>query len=497
MTDRQPRFLWMLAARAGTLAMGIVASVVVARALPVEGRGTYYMAVAFATTAMALGHLSVEQAQTAMWAQKGRRSSLQANSVPLGMSVGTAAGVLAVGVGVAFQGHGNIPDIWLLVTACCAVPLGMSVLYGTNITVLRDRPQVAGWAMLASGVIQCLCLVVLGVTGLLTVRLVVIVWVISFAVSLAVLVAAGGVTAGRLDLSLARATCGRGLRFHPGSAAGYLLLRSDVFLLNALGGPRDVGIYTLAVTLAELSRLAVDVFAQVTLSRQFDADVADSALVTARIVRFMVLLGMASAVTTVAAVSALITPVYGHAYAEAATVVACLVPGVLLLGAGRPLSSFLLRMRSSRVVVLPSLVALVVNVGLNGVLIPRQGPVGCAVASTVAYLVLVAFQVTYFVRLSGIGWRSLLPTSAEGRRISVEVKRRCGALHTGRCHDLRTGRCAARPVPGRCHPPTAEPWANTNSLQPIPPRQVFRWRSSKPRWRQKEKTSSGEATSKG
>ncbi|MBW8702014.1 hypothetical protein MBT84_20605 [Streptomyces sp. MBT84] len=432
MADRKPPFVWMLVARAGTLVMGILASVVVARALPPEGRGTYYMAVTVATAALSLGHLSVEQAQTALWSEKGHRSSLDSNSVPLGLGVGTAAAAAAVGLGLLFQGHGNMPDIWLLVTACAGVPLGMGVLYGTNITLLRDRTHVAGWAMLTSAVAQCLCLIVFGVTGLLSVWTVVAAWAASYAVSLGVLTAAGGVTVRRPDLRLARATCLKGLRFHTGSAAAYLLLRSDVFLLNALAGPHDVGIYTLAVTLAEMSRLAVDVFAQVTLSLQFDDTAGDSAVVTARIIRFMVLLGVASAVTTVVAVSAVVTPLYGQAYADTATLVAWLVPGVVLLSAGRPLSSFLLRTRTSRVVVLPSLTALVVNVGLNAALIPAWGAVGCAIASTVAYTSLIVFQVAYFSRTSGIGWRCLLPTSTEATRFTTEVKRRCRQLHLGR-----------------------------------------------------------------
>jgi O-antigen/teichoic acid export membrane protein len=211
-----------------------------------------------------------------------------------------------------------------------------------------------------------------------------------------------------------------------------LLLRSDVFLLNALGGSREVGIYTLAVTLSDLSRLAVDVRAQVSLPAQCATDVGDAAVATARIVRFMVLLGVVSGAVTVTAVSVLILPLYGRAYAEAATVVAWLVPGIVLVAVCRPLSSFLLRMRSSRVVVLPSLIALAVNVGLNVVLIGAWGAVGCAVASTVAYTVLVAFQVTYFSRLSGVGSRCLLPTSADAARVTTGVKRRYREMRTGR-----------------------------------------------------------------
>ncbi|MFC5803551.1 lipopolysaccharide biosynthesis protein [Streptomyces formicae] len=426
------RFVWMLAARAGTLVMGVVASVVVARALPPEGRGTYYMAVAVGTAAMALGHLSVEQAQTALWSDERRRPSLEANCVPLGLFVGAGAALAALVVAGAFQGRGNIPDLWLLAIACAGVPLGVGVLYASNIAALRDRPQVAGLSALASAAVQCACLVALGLAGRLTVTGVVIVWAVSSAVSLVVLIGAGGVTIGRPRLRFARATCGKGLRLHAGSAASYLLLRSDVFLLNALAGPREVGIYTLAVTLAELSRIAVDVFAQVTLVRQFGRDMGESAAVAARTVRLMVLLGSVSALATVVAVSVLITPVYGPAYAEAATLVAWLVPGILLLSAGRPVATFLLRFRSPWFVVLPSLTALGVNIGLNTVLIPAWGGVGCAVASTAAYTALVAVQMTSFVRMTGTPWRQLLPTGSDTSQITGRLRRRPKELGMGR-----------------------------------------------------------------
>ncbi|MEJ8661995.1 MULTISPECIES: lipopolysaccharide biosynthesis protein [Streptomyces] len=432
MADSRLQFVRMVAARAGALVMGVVASVIIARALPPEARGTYYMAVTVGTAAMALGHLSIEQAQTALWSDKGRRASLEGNSVPLGLMIGAGAALAAMAAAVVFQGHGNMPDLWLLATACVGVPLGVGVLYSSNIAVLRDRPHVAGLAPLAGAVVQCTCLVALGLTGHLTVYTVVVVWSVSFGVSLVVLVGRGGVTVSRPRLGLAKTTCAKGLRLHAGSAASYLLLRSDVFLLNALAGPRDVGIYTLAVTLAELSRIGVDAFAQVTLPRQFDHDMEGSAAVAARMVRLMVILGAVSVVTTVIAVSALITPVYGHAYAEAAALVAWLVPGILLLSAGRPVATFLLRFRSARFVVLPSLLALGVNIGLNTMLIPLWGAAGCAIASTAAYATLVVLQVAHFARISGTPWRRLLPTSADTSRITSSLRRGRGDLDVGR-----------------------------------------------------------------
>ena len=108
MADRGSQFLGMLGARTGSLILGAFASVVVARSLAPDARGTYYMAVTVASAAMALGHLSVEQAQTALWSDRPVRASLQANCLPLGLLVGTGAGMLAVVAVSCLRGAANL-----------------------------------------------------------------------------------------------------------------------------------------------------------------------------------------------------------------------------------------------------------------------------------------------------------------------------------------------------------------------------------------------------
>ncbi|MCH5671515.1 lipopolysaccharide biosynthesis protein [Streptomyces gilvus] len=403
----------MLGARAVSLVLGALASVVVARSLAPDARGTYYMAVTVASAAMALGHLSVEQAQTALWPDLPVRASLQANSLPLGLLIGTGAGTLAVVAVGLLRGAANLPDLWLLTTACLGVPLGVGVLYGSNIALLTGRAGLSAAATLWGAVVQCGALIALGLTGRLTVYLVVVVWVLSLAVPLLTLVTAGGFTLRPPDPRTARLTCAKGLKLHAGTAASYALLRSDLFLLNAFSGAHAVGIYSLAVTLAEWGRLAIDTLSQATLARQFADTSQLAAAVTARITRAMVVLVLASGVTIVVVTSVLVTPVYGPAYADVAGIIALLAPGVVVLAGSRPLVAYLLRCRPARFTVVPSLLALVLNVVLNLLLIPVWGAAGCAVASTLAYASLTAVQVALFVRVSGISWRLLLPRTAD------------------------------------------------------------------------------------
>jgi len=420
--DRASQLVGMLGARTCSLVLGAFASVVVARSLAPDARGTYYMAVTVASAAMALGHLSVEQAQTALWPDLPVRASLRANSLPLGLVVGTGAATLAVVAVSLFRSAANLPDLWLLITACLGVPLGVGVLYGSNIALLTGRAGLSAAATLWGAVVQCGALIVLGLTGRLTVYSVVVIWVLSLAVPLLTLVAAGGFTLRRPDLRTARFTCAKGLKLHAGTAASYALLRSDLFLLNAFSGTHAVGIYSLAVTLAEWGRLAIDTVSQATLARQFADTSHLAAAVTARIIRAMVMLVLASAVTIVVVTSVLVTPVYGHAYADVAGIVALLAPGVVVLAGSRPVVAYLLRCRPARFTAVPSMLALVLNIALNLLLIPVWGAAGCAVASTFAYVSLAAVQVTLFVRVSGISWRLLLPSTSDVAEIRGRLR---------------------------------------------------------------------------
>ena len=71
MADTARQVLGILGSRAACLVLSVLTSAVIARSLEPEGRGVYYMAVTVATTATMLGHLSGEQAQSALWTDAG------------------------------------------------------------------------------------------------------------------------------------------------------------------------------------------------------------------------------------------------------------------------------------------------------------------------------------------------------------------------------------------------------------------------------------------
>lgn len=415
--------------RAVMLLVGALVSVVIARSLGPEGRGAYFVIITIATTAISLGHLSVEQAQARLWTRPESRSGLSANSVLLGMSVGVLS---ALGTAVVTTALGPqvmpVPSRGLLAVALLAIPCSMTVLYLNNILVLRARVEWINWSGLCAGVVHCVALVVLAGAGSLSPGWVVVMWVVSQTLPLSILIPVARPRLRSRDLCLARRELGMGLRYHTGLVSLFLLFRVDVLMLNAMMTNAAVGLYSLAMTLIELTRVTVDSIAQVALPRQMEGDHDSAAAFTARTARLTLLFATGS-VGLMCAVAPIVVPaVYGAAFAGSIPPLLGLAPGLVVLGGTRTVAAFLLRLDRPVAMSAISVTALAVNVILNLILIPAYGIVGCAVASSIGYGVLGGLQVTWFLRATRLSLGRVLPGREEIRYLREVSVRSAGAL---------------------------------------------------------------------
>jgi O-antigen/teichoic acid export membrane protein len=422
LADGARQTMGTVATRAASLLFGMAASVVLAHTLQPAGRGAYHVITTVAGTATILGHLSVGQAQTALWADPRRRRAVIANSLPLGLAVGSLAALVAWCVTLVAHSALRLAHPDLVGLALVGVPAGISLLYLTNIAALTGRMGLANRAALTGAVLQCGSLITLGFVGLLTVRAVVALWMVSMVVSCTVLAVAERPGLRRFRPRVSPRTPAPGISPHLGPVTGFLLLRADVFILAAQASAQAVGVYSLAVSIMEMSNIAADSLSQVALSRQIRESDSESAAVTARITRLTVLVALASALVVVLSAPVVVPTLYGEAFAGAVPMLLMLAPGVVALTATRPVYAFLVRTGSSRLVVVPCVIALAVNVVINVLLIPVLGAEGCCVASSVGYIALAGLQTWLFLRRSGLAPGELLPGGQDVRSLTSAVR---------------------------------------------------------------------------
>lgn len=410
--------------RGTAYAIGFVGSVVIARVLGPAGRGEYVVAVTAASTAMAVGHLSVEQANLYLWSERGERSRL----VGGGLLIGALAGVVAVAAAGLLVAGGlwlGDSDPFLLAVALAAVPAGIAALYLNGLLVLDGQLRAMNLATAVASIGQTVAVIALAVMGDLTVLAVVVIWaavtIVPLFVQVPALARRPGITLP--SVGLAREAVGIGLRYHLGMVAVFLVLRVDIFMLDAMAGAAAVGIYSLAVTLTEATYLVTDPISQAAVSAQVGEARGDASY-TARIARTNLAVSGVLMLALIVAAPVAVPLVFGAPFGPSVAPIVALAVGTVAWTFQRPLGVFAVQQNRPLLVTAVSIGALVANVVLNLLLIPWATEVGAAVASTITYLALSGFYLGWFLRDSTTSWRELIPRSSDIRDPALAVGRR-------------------------------------------------------------------------
>jgi stage V sporulation protein B len=211
-----------------------------------------------------------------------------------------------------------------------------------------------------------------------------------------------------LSLKALKAALVFGLQGHVGNVLHFLNLRLDVFIVSFLAGARSVGIYVVAIALAELLTYFPASFSFVLFSWTASSDHETASRFTPRVVRLSTLITIVAAVGMFLVSRPLITLFYAEEYLPALYPLWILLPGVVSLGYAGVIYSDLGGRGRPDYSTYGALVSLLVTVGLDLWLIPRWNIIGAALASSAAYTANAAMAACFYLRLTGIEPANLL-----------------------------------------------------------------------------------------
>lgn len=393
--------------------LGFLASVIIARALGPTGRGQYAVVVTAVAVVAAVVHVSLENANAFYFAERDYSVDQLSRNTSL---AAVAAGPVAVGVLLVLYAvsrntlFGRIPLATYLVGVACA-PFALHLLWITALYTLDKRMIRSQVATLAGAGFQLVAIFILYVAGALTVGTVIgvytatsaLIWLFHVWWSRGVMT-----TRPALDRQLMRGVVGYGLKLHMGFIGIYLLFRLDVFFVRGYLGPRQVGLYSLAVQFAELIWLLTTPLSMAALPFQAAGSRDEATQLSFRTARIGLLIALTLAGTFAATLWWVVPTVYGSAFAGSYRAIILLLPGVIAMAFARPLLTWLIRhdrpWRWSGL----ALGALALNCVINIWLIPRIGISGASLASSAAYIALAASYVHWGLSASSIGWREAL-----------------------------------------------------------------------------------------
>jgi len=401
-----------MVAKYATVVIGTGISVLLARVLEADGRGAYAYVVALASSVAWASHLSVETGLVLSWSSRDRHENLVGASIAIAVLVGGAAALLASGwlvVGEPESPQGV--ETWMLAVALATTPGVLLSLYMNAVLANEGRiPDLNRVALAAAGA-QLVALIGLISLGNLDVGSAVVLWAIGMTTPSVILFWIVARTTGIARPSL-RGTwhlLAVGLKFHIGVLAFALILRVDVLLLAGRVDVAQLGIYSIAVALVELTLVATSALSQVALQVQVLGKPEDHREFAALVTRANWVLAAFVLIGLLALGPWGIAFVFGDSYRGTFGSVLLLAPGVLALASSRPLGVYLARLERPFLMSAGMAAGLAANIVLNLVLIPSLGIEGAALASSFVYIGIFVWLAIWFSRTTGLGPRHLTP----------------------------------------------------------------------------------------
>ncbi len=219
----------------------------------------------------------------------------------------------------------------------------------------------------------------------------------------------------------------RALRFGVQSWGANLLqqvnYRFDILILGGFAAAADVGVYSVALTLTGVAWVLPQALQIVLFPRaasldesarlgEVTAEESDAAL--AKAIRHGVLLTIPAAMLISAVLLVAVPILYGDKFHDATALGFLLLPGVLLLGIGKILSSAIAGRGYPRYTLYIAAISMPLTLVLYFSLIPAFEAWGAAIGSSISYALSALLALVFFRKVTGIGMReSLVPVSSD------------------------------------------------------------------------------------
>lgn len=407
-----------------TMVLGIVASVVTARALGPAGRGTFAVLLLLISIFTAAGSLGLNDALVVL---RGRldvaSSKLLAGVLPVGLIAGLIASLLLVAVATLQFGMGGDPSVAILLAASSVPPtvlhlITTGALNANHETIRTSRLMLFHSILLTASLVTGLT--VLGANLTSAFLAVLFASTVTLAMTIRAAIRSRLWSRPRFDPRLSAAAVRYGFLAMTGSLLIQSTARADLVVVLHLLGNAATGQYSIALTVGGIVggvAVAISFAAFPVLATARDEKMWE---LTTMMCRGAILL--ASLLATLVAITApvLIPVVFGGAYRPSvAPALLMLIVGVLstpqwILARARAAEG-----RPSRLLISYSL-STACMLGSDFILIPRLGLAGGAVAAILGVLVGLSYAVVEFHmahRKTGQDFHDLLPT----RRDAVHV----------------------------------------------------------------------------
>jgi O-antigen/teichoic acid export membrane protein len=203
-----------------------------------------------------------------------------------------------------------------------------------------------------------------------------------------------------------------------------MLFRSDIYLINYFRGNSDVGYYSIAVLLAELTLIAPQAAGQLILPKVSSLQ-KDRHLLAAKLNRVSVFYSFISAMVIILFGYHALFTIFGSRFVRSYLPVLLLLPGFIALNCGSTLGYYITGEEGYPLrQIMAVLGAFMINLLLNIILIPRYGIEAAAASTSVAYIFFITLYFKFFKQMTLLPLKEFLILQKDDLRFLTLFKRR-------------------------------------------------------------------------
>lgn len=371
-------------ARLVVLAVGLLTSVITARALGPDGRGKYFAVVTLAGVIAQVGNLGVSSSNTYIAAREPAVSwGLLVNGLWICVLTGvvTSVGLAVFDAGWAARFEVDVGLLWPVAL------LGPAVLGFTYASSILAANLKFGTLNLWQVINAVLAMLVLSACAYFGTTVQAFVLATTFAALVAMVGASMSIARRQgetcvFSAPLFRRSVGFAARAYLALLFGYLLQRVAVGFLAAYARPEDLGHYSVASQIYDVLIIAPSSIGLVLFPTLLKQDVGRrETTIKALGVTMMLILAACSLLAWVG--DWVIPAVFGRDFAPSYAVMLWLLPAALLISAVTVLSQYIVSSGFPSVLVLVWAAGLVACAAVSAPLIARHGAVGAAVSQSI------------------------------------------------------------------------------------------------------------------
>jgi O-antigen/teichoic acid export membrane protein len=379
--------------------LSLVTGIIIARTLGPEGRGTFAIAMVIGTMGVQFTNIGIHSSNTHYVARDPKLlGPLLGNSLLISFSFG----VLAAGIGwimfVLFPQLSPIKDNLLLLSLIW-IPFGLAYLFLQNLLIGLQEFRTFNKIELGAKIFNISLLgalilldsvspTTIFAAALLTLPFSFIYSFIKLAKHLK-----NKITCSIQAFTLALPY---GLKAYIGSLLWYLLLRIDLFMVNDILGEGSTGLYDVAFNMSEIFYILPSVIGMVLFPKLSAINNVKEKWILARKVGIgmLVTLVIMSILSTILAES-IIGVLFGEAFIAATSVFILLMVGKVIISINSIFSFFVASIHVPLLSVPFNIALVILNIGLNLILIEKFGMEGAAISSIICFGLLIPFHMYY------------------------------------------------------------------------------------------------------